>query len=369
MAPGGVYIYSIMATTDANGAYSFTRSESAQGSYDLQISFYGNTGYTKSSAMIFLDVGTLIPTTIRSLSVTNANPAVGQPFTFSGYLTDINGKALTGRTVWTQWRLPNGDWNMSEYVVTDSNGHFSATFSEQATGLYRFEFHFLGDNTYAHCGPAVEVTVGTLTSTTLTMKPSVTNPAVSQSFTLSGYLKDANGAPLAGKEILLGRQVVGQPAPGGAYDTKYTDQNGYYSFVLNEKASGTYQYATQFLGDQSYSNSWSWMSLTVGTLTPTTMTVTASTTTHAVNQKFTLSGTLKAGSTPLSGKTVKLQIKYPDGHWDYGLNTTTTDANGAYTFTISESIMGKYLFEPTFAGAGAYAPAYADIGITIGTLA
>jgi 5-hydroxyisourate hydrolase-like protein (transthyretin family) len=97
------------------------------------------------------------------------------------------------------------------------------------------------------------------------------------------------------------------------------------------------------------------------------MTVTASSTTPVVNQSFTLSGTLKAGSTPLSGKTIRLQREDPSGNWEQAVNTTTTNANGSYSFTWSESAQGQYRFEPTFDGAGAYASANAVIGITIGT--
>jgi hypothetical protein len=121
------------------------------------------------------------------------------------------------------------------------------------------------------------------------------------------------------------------------------------------------------LGDQTDAHSLASISVTAGTPTPTTITVTVSTTTPAVNQSFTLSGTLKAGSSPLSGKTIRLQREDPSGNWEQAVNTTTTNANGAYTFTWSESAQGHYRFEPTFDGAGAYASANAVIGITIGT--
>jgi hypothetical protein len=57
----------------------------------------------------------------------------------------------------------------------------------------------------------------------------------------------------------------------------------------------------------------------------------------------------------------------PSGHWDYAVATTTTDANSAYTFAHSESVHGKYLFEPAFSG-DTYAPAYAVISLTVGAL-
>jgi uncharacterized protein YfaS (alpha-2-macroglobulin family) len=250
--------------TDANGAYTFTLSDSAQGSYIEQANFYGSSSYRATSSMLFVTVGNPIPTSL-SLNITNSNPAVNQPFTISGYLTDINGTKLPNKALWVNILLPNGTWDMSQYTATDSNGYFSATYSEQVAGQYRFEFHFMGDTTYAHCGPAIEVAVGTLDPTNLSLNASVTNPAVSQSFTLSGTLKDANGTPLAGKEILLSQS----PGDGGYVAQRYTDQNGAYSFVLNQSATGNYVYTAIFLGDQTDAHSLASISVTVGTLAST----------------------------------------------------------------------------------------------------
>jgi len=263
IAPSGAKV-TMNTITDANGAYTFTLSDSAQGSYIEQANFYGSSSYRATSSMLFVTVGNPIPTSL-SLNITNSNPAVNQPFTISGYLTDINGTKLPNKALWVNILLPNGTWDMSQYTATDSNGYFSATYSEQVAGQYRFEFHFMGDTTYAHCGPAIEVAVGTLDPTNLSLNASVTNPAVSQSFTLSGTLKDANGTPLAGKEILLSQS----PGDGGYVAQRYTDQNGAYSFVLNQSATGNYVYTAIFLGDQTDAHSLASISVTVGTLAST----------------------------------------------------------------------------------------------------
>jgi hypothetical protein len=255
-------VITVRSTTDANGAYTFTRSESEQGTYTEQVDFYGNADYSVASEMIFLTVGNPTPTSM-SLSGTNSNPAINQPFTISGYLTDVNGVRLPDKDIWINIRHPDGGWDMTPHTFTDSNGHFSATYSEQTAGIYRYEFNFMGGTTYAHSGHAIIVSVGTIIPTTTTMSTNIARPTVGHPFILSGYLKDADGAPIAGKQVLLSRIVVGQPMPGGYFDHKYTDQNGYYSFVLTEGVSGDYQYMTNFLGDQTYGSSYFWMPLTV----------------------------------------------------------------------------------------------------------
>ena len=368
IAPSGESIR-MQTSSTADGSYTFTLSESVPGTYAEGVAFYGSADHGESSTMMLLNVGDLIPTTV-SVDISNSNPGVNEPFTFSGYLKDVHGTPLAGRTIRIDILRPTGDWDITGHTTTDSNGYYSVTYVEQVAGQYRFEFNFMGDTTYARGGPAVYVAVGSLRPTTISMTPSTTNPGASQSFTLSGYLKDANGAPIAGKSIWLGRQVVGGGADnqGGTYDSKITDQNGYYSFVLSDSA-GTYWYGVDFTGDQTYATSnWIWTKLTVGTLTPTKLTLTASTSTPVVNQPFTLSGILtdKSTGTPLAGKTIRLQ-RETSGDWQQAVASTTTDANGAYTFTWSESAPGHHAFEPTFDGAGAYASTYAVIGITVGT--
>jgi protocatechuate 3,4-dioxygenase beta subunit len=214
--------------------------------------------------MLIVTVGNPVPTQI-SVNVTNSNPAVNQSFTLSGYLKDLNGTPLPDRTIGINIELPDGLWDMSHNTTTDSKGYFSVTLSEQSQGFYHFECAFLGDTIYGETSSIVDITVGTLTSTTLTMNPSVANPVVGQSFTLSGSLTDVNGTPLAGKEIHLDVWVNGQPAtPGGIYAWAYTDQNGHYSFTITENASGSYQYMAVFAGDQNYAESYMWMQMTLG---------------------------------------------------------------------------------------------------------
>ena len=353
-------------TTDTNGTYTFTRSESTQGTYVYQVDFWGSSSYFASTpSMLELTVGNPIPTTL-SLNITNNNPGVNQSFTISGYLTDINGTKLSRRalTVWA--RLPTGPMAPRGETATDSNGYYSVTISEQNSGQYRYEVDFPGDGTYAHNANWVLVAIGTLQPTKISANTNVTNPGVGESYTLFGNLTDANGTPLSGKEIDLYQYVTGQLTQRESIlQTRYTDQNGHYLFILNESTSANYTYTARFCGDQIYAYSQASVSLTVGTLTPTAITLTTSNATLALNQPFTLSGTLKANNTPLSGKSITLGRTDPSGHWS-AANTTTTATNGTYTFTRSESARGVYTYQAVFFG-DTYAPANSAVSLTVGT--
>jgi protocatechuate 3,4-dioxygenase beta subunit len=253
----------VKTTTNANGAYSFTVSESAWGVYGLYPTFAGNPSYSPCRGWLEVTVGNPIPTTL-SLNFTNSNPAVSQSFTMSGYLKDTNGKPLSGKKISVDVRLPSGSWTSQGLgATTDSNGHYSITTSEQAAGEYRFEVYFLGDGTYAGHGSWALVPIGTLQPTKISATTNVANPVAGKPFTLSGTLTDAKGTPLAGKEIQLYRYAATQPNPPVIFQTRYTDQNGHYSFVLNEP-SDKYMYTARFTGDQTYAHSDAVVNLIVG---------------------------------------------------------------------------------------------------------
>jgi len=98
--------------------------------------------------------------------------------------------------------------------------------------------------------------------------------------------------------------------------------------------------------------------------TPTTITITTNNANPTANQPFTLSGILKAGTTPLSSKSIVIHRVDPSGQWTQ-VNTTTTDTNGAYTITRSDS-QGKYNYYAVFAGDTTYGASNAFVSVTIG---
>ena len=103
----------------------------------------------------------------------------------------------------------------------------------------------------------------------------------------------------------------------------------------------------------------------VATTTPTTITITTSNTNSTLNTPFTLSGALTANGVPLSGRFIWLNIVDPSGSVSV-VNTTTTDANGTYTITRSESTQGLYYYQAGFNGGGTYPSSNATVKFIIG---
>jgi len=321
----------VNTTTTTNGAYTFTRSESTQGRYSYQAVFAGDTTYTPANASVSLTVDTLTPTTVTNVQANVSHAGTNDQ------------KNLSTVSV--------GNASPSGVQASDQLGVNAA--SSAPTKVVT-----------AITSPTTKVVTATipLTPTTITITTNNTTPTLNQPFTLNGTLT-ANGTPLPGKSITLGRTD-----PSGTYttvNTTTTGANGAYTFTRSESTQGRYSYLAVFYGD-TYAPANAQVTLTVGTLTPTTITITTNTTTPAVNQPFTLSGTLTANGTPLPGKLINLGRTDPSGNWSVAA-TTTTNANGTYTFTRSESTPGRYTYFAIFSGASTYAPSNASVSLTVGT--
>jgi hypothetical protein len=249
------------ATTDANGNYTVTITEASQGDYPISVAFSNtSSGYLGSGSMLDVTVGNPIPV-VLTLTITPANPAVNQKFTMSGKLTDINGNILPNTPLYIDCQIPDGTWWARANITTDSNGNYSWSYSEATQGQYYYEVTYWGNGTYGAATPTQELAIGTLSPVTLTLNTNIANPATGQSFTLSGKLTDANSNPLSGKEIDLYDTAVA----GGISATKYTDQNGAYSFVLSENTSGYHLYHVEFIGDQTHADSIVSLTVPIGT--------------------------------------------------------------------------------------------------------
>jgi outer membrane protein assembly factor BamB/5-hydroxyisourate hydrolase-like protein (transthyretin family) len=93
---------------------------------------------------------------------------------------------------------------------------------------------------------------------------------------------------------------------------------------------------------------------------PTALTAAVAPSTVIVNQNFTINGTLNTtGGTPIAGATIQLQ-KNVSRTWT-NVSTTSTDANGNYSFSLSEPVAGTYQFQTTDAGTSSILPATSNV--------
>ena len=102
--------------------------------------------------------------------------------------------------------------------------------------------------------------------------------------------------------------------------------------------------------------------------TPTTLTATASATNVAVNQKFTVSGTLKttnAPVTPVTGQPAYLEASNDGATWFRISANKNTASTGAYSFTGYISQSGTYYLRAHFDGTTTYAASVSTPPITV----
>jgi protocatechuate 3,4-dioxygenase beta subunit len=350
--------------TNSSGGYSFTLSEPT-GNYVYEVGFNGDSNYSAITWTQWIAVGDLKQTSF-SFNVSNASPAVDQNFTFSGYLKDANGTPLTAKQIELECEMPGNIWQSMGETQTNSNGYYSFTISEHTAGLYWYECYFHGDSEYAAATAGTRVSVGTLVPTSLSVTASNTNPAVNEQFTLSGYLKEVNGTPLATKLIDLYRQdPSGQiTQPTGTY----TNATGYYQFSWSESSHGSYRYTVDYVVDQNYAESIAGVTINIGTLQSTTVTAVSNNSNPLISQQFTISGVLKdTNGATLSSKQITIIQQDPTGKWST-VGTTTTSGSGAYTLSLSETIAGPYHYEIWFSGDSAYSSSYAPLSAQVGSL-
>ena len=195
----------------------------------------------------------------------------------------------------------------------------------------------------------------------LSLSVSNPSPAVGQSYTLSGLLRDSAGRPVANKPIDIWYRHAGETT-GHLWKTVYTGTDGKYSTTA--ASSQTVYLRAVFMGDSAHARSYS----NFVTVTPgrTTLTLTASTTTPLSGQSYTLSGSLSDGNgKALANKPIDIWVRH-DGDNGKLWKTMTTDSNGKYSTTASST--KKAYIRTVFKGDSAYATSrsnFVTISVTL----
>ena len=212
-----------------------------------------------------------------------------------------------------------------------------------------------------------------LTSSIISVSTDNGNPAVNEVFHVMGsVVSSSTGARVSGGAVQVTQSITQtqvcnngtcteQTSTNVAQNIVTTSSNGTYSVEVQGIVNGVLTIVVEFLGDAAHVGSIASTSVTVGAITATTLTLSCSANANpGINQAFTLSGTLKAGTTALTGKKITLFKKSPSGY--VTITTANTDKNGAYSFTQKVGMacymqyMVTYPGQTTTTGQGVLSP-------------
>jgi hypothetical protein len=362
--------------TNATGGYAFNQSEPTLNTYYFQTTYAGNTTLGNATSNV-------VNVTVNTVGVTHLT-AVAAPttvpynvnFTINGTLNDTSGTPITGATI-TLNRSSSGYAGVAT-TTTDSNGNYSFSYNESAPSApgspYQYKTVYAGYNNGVIAGTTSNVVNVTVTNvmTQLTAAANVSTSKTNTNFTISGTLSTTNGTtpgPIANAIITL--QSSTNNVTWSNVGTNVTNATGGYAFNQSEPTLNTYYFQTTYAGSgpfdmtDFYANATSPV-VTVQVGPPTNLTAAANVSTVPVNTPFTISGTLSTPSGVLSGQIIALQSN-STGNWTT-VNTTTTDTNGNYSFSVSESVNGTYYYQTTYAGTSSILPATSNtVNVTVTT--
>jgi len=321
------------ATTNASGVASCALVVTQPaGTYTTTASFAGDTTYSPSAATGSISVTAAPGPRTTTVQIAVSGPlTIGNTATLTGTLLDgttpIAGKTLT---------LALGS-NACTTGATNASGVATCTVTVTApAGTYATSASFAGDSTYKASAGYGTVVVALRPST---LQLSVAGTVVSgNTITVTGTLLDGL-APIAGRTLTL--------AFAGQTCTATTGATGVLSCLFTaSQGSGVYPAVASFGGDAAYAASTDSAPVTV-TLRATTATI-AVPSPVAAGSSVTLSGTLFAGTSPVSGKSLELWLGTQNC-------VATTNGSGVATCTIALSqAAGSYATSAVFAGDAFY---------------
>jgi len=251
----GVTYTDVTKKTSANGKFTFSQSFGSFGQRAYYAKFAGDGSYatsTSGSKTVMVKYGTTL-----SLHAWNIDLPVGLDVTFSGYLKDQNGAPLAHKlvTIYSRKSLSQS-WIMGIHAYTDAYGYYSLhtrpkiSINEQSTTFY-FITRYNGDRTHWNADSnkvAVTWKYGTVLSHTSAL---IGHANIGQQYSLTGYLKDQYGNPLAGQKIQWYWRI-GTSGPWQKGSVGITDRNGYYHDYGIAYQRTTKQYQARYAGDSTH---------------------------------------------------------------------------------------------------------------------
>lgn len=290
-------------TTDVDGTYDYTTTESAVGSYWYKAVHKSNNFFNPSESYVETKAVGNVPTAATHLSESvskiknvtsltlSASPRPpqkiqqGEYFTLSGYLNRTNRgytelplplRPVRYQTIYL-YDITDPLTNCSQPIAkpqTNENGYYSYTLQARSVGYYAYYASFLENSRDNASWSNTETVIISpridqpqiKDDTTLTLSAVPQNVSQGKNFTLSGKLT-INGHPVPYQTIYLYNITtirlynIADPLINCSQPiaTLQTNESGYYCYTLQAKsiAFGHYAYYASFKENSKYKPSWS----------------------------------------------------------------------------------------------------------------
>ena len=192
--------------------------------------------------------------TALTIGASPSNPASGDTFTVSGFLTDVaTGDGLVGQFVTVEISANGGaTYIPAANLVTVTDGAFDVDQTQTTAGTYLYRATFSGTaNLASSVSAPIAVTVGAAPGpepTALTIEASPSNPAPGDPFAVSGFLTDAaTGDGLSGQFVTI-EVSTNNGTSFSAVSDVLTLTGGEFVLGQTQTVAGRYRYRATFAG-------------------------------------------------------------------------------------------------------------------------
>ena len=326
------------ATTDAEGFFQFTLTDTVAGHHTYVVRSPGDTTHARvqSAEMVVTYVTT--PTTITA-TASPRQQVVGRDVTITGTLT-ADGIPVAEASV----TLYNADDVIEPLVpvattTTDAAGDYQFTLTDTAPGHHTYVVYAQGDSTHARVQSAEMVITFVTPPTTITATASTPQQFTGRDVTITGRLT-ADGTPVAEASVTLyNADDVIELVPVA---TTTTDAAGDYQFTFTDTVAGHHTYVVHAPGDTTHARVQSAEMVVTYVTTPTTITAAAAPRQQVVGRDVTITGRLTAEGAGLAA--MPLTLYNMDAAEKVPVATTTTDASGFFQFTLADTVAGHHTY-------------------------
>ena len=290
-----------------------------------------------------------IPTTITA-TASPRQQFIGHDVTVTGTLT-ADGTPVAEASV----TLYNAD-DVIELVpvsttTTDAAGDYQFTLTDTVPGHHTYVVRSPGTAAYEPSASAKMVITYDTIPATITATAAPPQQFTGRDVTITGRLT-AEGAGLAAVPLTLYKTDAAEDFHVAATTT---DAEGFFQFTLTDTVPGHYTYVVHSSGAAAYEPSASAKMIITYVTKPTTITATAASRQQVVGRDVTITGRLTAEGAGLAA--VPLTLYKTDAAERVPIGTTTTDAEGYYRFTLSDTVASTHVFRACTEGDSTYGPA------------